>query len=225
MSGFDVTLGLGSLFGSGMSAAASAAIAAKNRKFQERMTRHRYRYQMEDMKLAGLNPMLAMGQSPPGAPPGAAAQIPDFGASFLKGTTAKAQIGLLEEQKRKTGHEADLNAIEARLKQLILEQAEKAADKYGPSAVEAIKGIPGKIGDAIQGGTDWASGTLDALIEGLPDLQNEPPTSARDFELRRTRSRGKGMTAKDKEKVDSYIKEIGTRRYPGKRSRSGRKRN
>lgn len=223
--GFDFTLGLGSLFGSGASAAASAAIAAKNRKFQERMTRHRYRYQMEDMKLAGLNPMLAMGQSPPGAPPGAAAQIPDFGASFTKGVTAQAQLGLMDEQTRKTSNEADISAIEAKLKSLILKQAEETAQKYGPSAIRALKEIPGQIGGALQSGSDWAGDALDALIDAAPDFNNEPPSSARDFELRRKRSRGKGMTTKSKEKIKSIVEDIGTRTYPGKRSRSGRKRN
>lgn len=73
-------------------------IARKNREFQERMTKHRYQYQMADMRAAGLNPMLAMGQSPPGSPPGAMAQIPDFGASLSKGVSAWSQKRLQDQQ-------------------------------------------------------------------------------------------------------------------------------
>ena len=100
--------GLGSLFGSGSSAAISAKIARDNRKFQERMTKHRYQYQMEDMRKAGLNPMLSMGASPPASPPGAMAQIPDFGKAVSSGVDAfrarkenekkDAEIKLLDTQ-------------------------------------------------------------------------------------------------------------------------------
>ena len=73
-------------------------IASDNRKFQERMTKNRYQYQMADMKKAGLNPILASGQAPPGAPPGAMASIPDFGKSFSGGYSAKAGADLANQQ-------------------------------------------------------------------------------------------------------------------------------
>ena len=47
----------------------------KQLEFQEKMYRHRYRYQMQDMRKAGLNPILAYSQGPPGAPSGAAARV------------------------------------------------------------------------------------------------------------------------------------------------------
>lgn len=69
---------LGGLLGGGLSNLAGSALASheasKNRDFQERMYKHRYQFQMQDMKAAGLNPMLAMGSSPPGAPSGATAK-------------------------------------------------------------------------------------------------------------------------------------------------------
>ena len=132
--GIDFTMGLGSLFGSGMSAAVSAKIASQNRKFQERMTKNRYQYQMADMRSAGLNPMLSMGQQPPASPPGAMAQIPDFGKSFTSSFQAKLQ----NEQARKVGNEADLIGIQAYVAALGLEGVKGAEslikdtiDKYG----------------------------------------------------------------------------------------------
>ena len=50
---------------------ASAASVEKQIRFQERAYRNRYQFQMEDMKQAGLNPILAYGQGPPGGPQGA----------------------------------------------------------------------------------------------------------------------------------------------------------
>lgn len=46
------------------------------RKFQERMYRHRYRYTVEDMKAAGLNPMLAVMSGAAGSPPAGPQPIP-----------------------------------------------------------------------------------------------------------------------------------------------------
>lgn len=100
MPGFFEGLGSGiaSLFGSGASAAVSAKMAAQNRQFQERMTRHRYQYQMEDMRKAGLNPILAFGQQPPSAPSGAMGKTPDFGQSITQGVSAFAQRALQRQQ-------------------------------------------------------------------------------------------------------------------------------
>lgn len=83
---------IGGIFGAGgdaASAAVSAKMAADNRKFQERMTRHRYRYQMQDMQAAGLNPILAFGQSPPGSPPGAMGKVnPRAGSDAVQSALA-----------------------------------------------------------------------------------------------------------------------------------------
>jgi hypothetical protein len=68
-------MGLFDMIGSFGAAAMSAQQAAKNRDFQERMTKNRYQFQMEDMRKAGLNPMLSMGLAPPGASAGAVGQV------------------------------------------------------------------------------------------------------------------------------------------------------
>jgi hypothetical protein len=52
--------------------------AKRNRGFQERMARNAYQYAVQDMKAAGLNPMLAFSQG---------------GASTPSGSTAKAATG------------------------------------------------------------------------------------------------------------------------------------
>lgn len=68
------------LFGAERQNVQSARAADKMMAFQERMFRNRYRYQMEDMRAAGLNPMLAFSQSPPGAPGGASYSPVNIGA-------------------------------------------------------------------------------------------------------------------------------------------------
>lgn len=89
---------IGGIIGSAISAGVSAKVAAQNRAFQERMYKNRYQMQMQDMRSAGLNPLLAFGQSPPGPPPGAMPNIPDFGSSFAKSTSAMSQKRLQKQQ-------------------------------------------------------------------------------------------------------------------------------
>lgn len=96
---------LGGLFGGGIDAAVSAKMAADNRRFQERMTRHRYQYQMQDMQAAGLNPMLSFMQSPSSAPGGA---MPSMQSPVASGIHTAAQLA----QIRKTNNEADMVAAQ-----------------------------------------------------------------------------------------------------------------
>lgn len=84
--------GLGSIFGSSIEATSAQRAAAANRDFQERMYKHRYQYQMEDMREAGLNPLLAFQQAPPASPQGATAQVPrGTGQAAVASATAMAQ--------------------------------------------------------------------------------------------------------------------------------------
>jgi len=114
-------------------AIASARQAAKNRSFQKHMFRHRYQYQVEDLRKAGLNPMLAYMQSPGSAPAGAMAKIgnpaegvvasasqarllrkqnellqKDIDKRWHENMTLDAQRGLLDEQMSKTKSEHEL---------------------------------------------------------------------------------------------------------------------
>jgi len=93
--------GSAQLAGGIIGAAVSARQAAKQRRFQERMLKNRYQYQMADMRAAGLNPILAAGASPP-SPSGAAASIgnPAAGvvASAKEAARAKSEVGLLRRQ-------------------------------------------------------------------------------------------------------------------------------
>ena len=92
------------LLGGGLAALYNAQEAKKNRDFQERMVRNRYQYQMEDLRKAGLNPiLLSAGASPPGAPGGAVARMQNpaqnFSAKGLAAGLARSQQHLLDAQR------------------------------------------------------------------------------------------------------------------------------
>jgi hypothetical protein len=149
-----------SMIGSAISAGVSAKVAYENRKFQERMTKNRYQYQMEDMRKAGLNPILASGQAPPGAPPGAMAQIPDFGKTMYASALAKKQGEQAESGTR-------LNDATARLKTAEAARAEVEARLWGAPA-SALDWLETKK----QGATDWLSDQWNSAKEGM-DRRNK----------------------------------------------------
>jgi len=70
------------IFGSGISARASAREAKRNRAFQERMSNTAYQRGMADMEKAGLNPILSAKLGGASSPAGAMANIPDLGSSM-----------------------------------------------------------------------------------------------------------------------------------------------
>lgn len=82
-------------------AISSARQAAKNRRFQEKMYKHRYQYQRDDMLAAGLNPTLMFQNAPPGPPSGSMATFGDLGASagVSSAMAAREQRELLKRRK------------------------------------------------------------------------------------------------------------------------------
>ena len=99
----------------GQAAANREARAASRRQmeFQERMQRNRYRYTMEDMRAAGLNPILAYQQGGGGAPSGASYTPGNIGAgaaqalstginSAINARYTGQQMKLIKEQIKNT---------------------------------------------------------------------------------------------------------------------------
>lgn len=102
------------LFGAGQ--------AAKNRKFQERMSNTEYQRSMADMKLAGLNPILAYQKSGASTPPGSVATMPtNPGAEAVRGATSAMALKTAQAQVDNLNASSMLSA-----ERLNTEQAQQA---------------------------------------------------------------------------------------------------
>lgn len=113
----------GQVIAAGIQAAEGKKAAKKMRLFQERMSNTAYQRSMKDMRLAGLNPILAYSKSGASTPSGAMAPIPDFSSAaggmanrYLTATRQKqelanmsAQNGLIRQQTATAKSVADVN--------------------------------------------------------------------------------------------------------------------
>jgi len=103
-----------SYMGSRQSAKMSQASAREQMAFQEAQTGTGYQRAVEDMKSAGLNPMLAAKLGPAASGSGAMAQIPDFGQAISRGASSAQSLATAE----KTQAEEVKVIVETEIKQL-----------------------------------------------------------------------------------------------------------
>ncbi len=117
--GGAAALGAGamSLFGQERANVANREMAREQMRFQERMSGTSYQRAVEDMKLAGINPMLAYAQGGASSPGGQTARMEDVlgpaVSSAMSMMRMKKELKLLDAQTYRTeseGHVADITA-------------------------------------------------------------------------------------------------------------------
>ncbi|SMN17370.1 Phage minor capsid protein-DNA pilot protein  len=106
---------------------ANSAQALRQMDFQERMSSTAHQREINDLRKAGLNPMLSStGGSGSSTPPGASATMQNPQVSALEGAISTAQIANIKKQSAKTNAETtllDLEVPEAEVNAAIYESA------------------------------------------------------------------------------------------------------
>jgi len=98
---------VGAIAGSVVSGMMQKKEASKNRAFQQDMSSTAHVREVEDLKKAGLNPILSAGGRGASTPSGAQAQLPDLGKTFTTAAMMKANVA-------NTNAIASTNAVDAK---------------------------------------------------------------------------------------------------------------
>lgn len=144
--------------------------------FQERMSRNRYQYQMDDMRKAGLNPILAAGATPPSGPSGASAtsqQNPYGNLSKIDLAQSLANIELMKANTAKALNESKVAGAQADLVNVNTANAALASQRASNDLAEStantefVKNHPkiasalnliGRISNAVHGSSSAVHG-------------------------------------------------------------------
>lgn len=157
---FENLFGMG---GSALTAGISYKVAKENREFQERMSNTAYQRAMADMRLAGLNPILAYKQGGAGTPAGSVPQVPDFGkgiASALAMTRQKQEIKNMKMTVHKDESQRDLNDA-----QISRTEAEEELTRVNTAL--AVSRIPAMKHREKLDKSDWGA-TINVIERLLP---------------------------------------------------------
>lgn len=148
----------------------NAQQAAINRDFQERMANTAYQRGMDDMKKAGLNPILAYQKGPASSPSGSTASGVNVGITpfisnavdqYQKARSVSAQVdNMIEQNKNLSEQNKNLQETNGLIRAQTLQSSAAAAKTAAETAV-VKQALEVSAGNAERGKTlDWWRGTL-----------------------------------------------------------------
>ena len=190
-------IGAAATIGGGLlGASASRGEASRNRDWQAQQYAERYRITMNDMRQAGLNPILAYSQGPGQSPSGSVGDMSSIGAGFSAAGNIAAQADLREqgarqsEQQVKTSQAvaeretASARALKEQTNLFKEQQATEFSKRLKMGTEERLLSTQQRRAAAelqrfINKGDAWISKNADAIIKLVKDLFGEPGPSAK----------------------------------------------
>lgn len=98
-----------SAYGAYRANAQNIDLAREQMAFQERMSNTSYQRATEDMRKAGINPMLAIDKGGASTPAGAAPTMQNVAANLMQNISSAAQVALTLQQMRKVEQDVNIN--------------------------------------------------------------------------------------------------------------------
>ena len=196
--------GLLSKLGQDSANAQNLKIAREQMAFQERMSNTAYQRGMKDMRLAGLNPILAYSKGGASTPGGASANMVNSSAALGQAVTGMAQqvatVKQMEAQTKqldnlstKTAHEARGAAARATMQEIA---AKNAKDANMGNAASSVKGLMNK-------GAEWISDKLAPRAVPVPSHKERYPWLYDGKKLNTSNSRSKNKNS-DRNRARGY---------------------
>lgn len=164
----------------------SSTEAQTSRDFQERMSSTAYQRGMEDLKAAGLNPMLAYTKGGASTPGGA------------QGTAQKASAGMA------SGPQAKINLLQGQLINSQIQTAQQLARLTGAKADgQGYDNVKKRMwAEIYTRGINAVTGTAKALLNKMPP----PPTPRKDARTKAYWDGRKSLPKKDRPRTGSSMK-------------------